>query len=265
MIDRIVSHAPIFLLIAVRCFALLMTLPLFSMRSVPRTAKIALAGYMAYALVPHVDFSSYASYISSSGLFDLSYVFLLAGEAMIGLIIGFFITILFSAFSTAGQFFAFQMGLSASEVYDALAQIENPLMGQYLNLVAMLLFLQSKWFQKLFLRGLVSSFASMNVFALLEAKERIVRFLVGSLTELFASSLVIALPLMGTLLLINICMGILARAAPQMNLLSEGFALLLLTSFFVITALMPQLCDFFERSFNAGITSLIALFSGGAS
>ena len=77
MIDRIVSHAPIFLLIAVRCFALLMTLPLFSMRTVPRAAKIALAGYMAYALVPHVDFSSYAPYISSSGLFDLSYAFLL--------------------------------------------------------------------------------------------------------------------------------------------------------------------------------------------
>jgi len=89
--------------------------------------------------------------------------------------------------------------------------------------------------------------------------------LMDSYIALILSHMLIALPLMGTLLLINICMGILARAAPQMNLLSEGFALLLLTSFFVITALMPQLCDFFERSFNAGITSLIALFSGGAS
>src|SRR5574344_797867 len=267
MIDSIVAHAPVFLLIAVRCFALLMTLPLFSMRSVPRTAKIALAGYMAYLIMPFTNFSTiYGAYISPSGQFDLTYIALLTGEAMIGVIMGFYITIIFSAFSTAGQFFAFQMGLSASEVYDSLSQVENPLMGQYLNLIAMLIFLQNHWFQKLFLKGLVGSFHSMNVFTLLNAKEKIVRFLVGGLSQLFADALVISLPILGTLMLVTVCMAILSRAAPQMNLLSEGFSIMLLIAFFLITALMPQLCDFFERSFNSGITAMINLFSAaGAS
>lgn len=48
MLERIVSDAPVFLFVAVRCFATIMTLPLFSSRTVPRTAKIALAGYMAF-------------------------------------------------------------------------------------------------------------------------------------------------------------------------------------------------------------------------
>src|SRR5574344_1342773 len=267
MIDSIVAHAPVFLLIAVRCFALLMTLPLFSMRSVPRTAKIALAGYMAYLIMPFTNFSTiYGAYISPSGQFDLTYIALLTGEAMIGVIMGFYITIIFSAFSTAGQFFAFQMGLSASEVYDSLSQVENPLMGQYLNLIAMLIFLQNHWFQKLFLKGLVGSFHSMNVFTLLNAKEKIVRFLVGGLSQLFADALVISLPILGTLMLVTVCMAILSRAAPQMNLLSEGFSIMLLIAFFLITALIPQLCDFFERSFNSGITAMINLFSAaGAS
>src|SRR5574344_786984 len=267
MIDSIVAHAPVFLLIAVRCFALLMTLPLFSMRSVPRTAKIALAGYMAYLIMPFTNFSTvYGAYISPSGQFDLTYIALLTGEAMIGVIMGFYITIIFSAFSTAGQFFAFQMGLSASEVYDSLSQVENPLMGQYLNLIAMLIFLQNHWFQKLFLKGLVGSFHSMHVFTLLNAKEKIVRFLVGGLSQLFADALVISLPILGTLMLVTVCMAILSRAAPQMNLLSEGFSIMLLIAFFLITALMPQLCDFFERSFNSGITAMISLFSAaGAS
>jgi flagellar biosynthetic protein FliR len=267
MIDSIVAHAPVFLLIAVRCFALLMTLPLFSMRSVPRTAKIALAGYMAYLIMPFTNFSTvYGAYISPSGQFDLTYIALLTGEAMIGVIMGFYITIIFSAFSTAGQFFAFQMGLSASEVYDSLSQVENPLMGQYLNLIAMLIFLQNHWFQKLFLKGLVGSFHSMNVFTLLDAREKIVKFLVGGLSQLFADALVISLPILGTLMLVTVCMAILSRAAPQMNLLSEGFSIMLLIAFFVITALMPQLCDFFERSFNSGITAMISLFSAaGAS
>jgi len=261
MIDRIVAQAPMFLLVAVRCFAMLMTLPLFSMRSVPRTAKIALAGYMAYLILPFAHFQAYSAYIGKDGAFDLTYIMLLVGEGMIGVIMGFYVTIIFSAFSTAGQFFAFQMGLSASEVYDSVSQVENPLMGEYLNLVAMLVFLQNRWFQKLFLKGLVGSFTTMNVFKLLDAREKIVKFLAGSLTQLFADALVISLPVLGTLMLVTVCMGILSRAAPQMNLLSEGFSLMLLVSFFIITLLVPSLCDFFERSFNSGITSLIQLFA----
>jgi flagellar biosynthetic protein FliR len=134
-------------------------------------------------------------------------------------------------------------------------------MGQYLNLTAMLIFLQNHWFQKLFLKGLAGSFTTMNVFKLLDAREKIVKFLVGGLTQLFADALVISLPVLGTLMLVTVCMAILSRAAPQMNLLSEGFSIMLLVAFFLITVLMPSLCDFFERSFNSGITALIQLFA----
>ena len=262
MLEEIVSRSPFFLLIYARCIALLLTLPLFSMRSVSRIVKLALAFYMAYILLPLADHGTYSSYISDTGSFTLIYVFLLLGEAMIGIVMGFFVSIIFSAFSTAGQFFAFQMGLSASEVYDSLSQVENPLMGQYLNLIAMLVFLQSKWFQKLFLRGLVSSISSMNVFALIEKREGFAFFFTGSLTRLFSDALVISLPLMGTLLLVSVSMGLLSRAAPQMNLLAEGFAVMLPTSFLVFAFLIPYLFNFFERTFDAGLTSLIQIIGG---
>ena len=47
---------------------------------------------------------------------------------------------IFAVFQAAGQFFSLQMGFGASEVFDPLAQIEVPLMGQFLNLVGMLVF-----------------------------------------------------------------------------------------------------------------------------
>ena len=52
MLDEIVSKAPLFLLVSARCAALLFTLPLFSMRTVPKAAKIALAGYMKERHIP---------------------------------------------------------------------------------------------------------------------------------------------------------------------------------------------------------------------
>lgn len=229
-------------------------------------AKLALAGYIAFIVLPHVDLSVYNPYFDSNGAFSISYIMFIIGEGLIGILMGFYVTIIFAAFSTAGQFFAFQMGFSASEVYDALSQVENPLMGQFFNLVAMLIFLQADWAQLLFGRAFVASFKSMNALTFMSGNETIVKFLLGGLTDLFADAFIIALPIMGVLCLISVTTGILSKAAPQMNLLSEGFPIMILTAFFIIMALMPQLCDFFGRAISIGfmnLENLFTTFSGG--
>ena len=266
MLDSILLKAPVYLIVFIRCFALIMTLPMFSMRAASRVAKVAIAGYMAFFIYGGIDVSLYAPYIGDDGAFSMIYVLLLIGEALIGIIMGFFISIIFAAFSAAGQFLAFQMGLSAASSYDALSQVENPLMGQFFNLVAMLVFMQTHWFQKLFLGGLVTSFSSMSALSIATANEKLARFMISGLTGLFSDALVIALPVMGTLFLITVCTGLLTKAAPQMNLLSEGFPIMILVAFTIIAIAMPSIIDFFVRSFNKGFADLENLFasiSGG--
>ena len=271
MLETVVENAPVFFLVAARCVALIMVSPLFSSKRVPRFAKFALAGYMSYFIFPQVSltagpYAAYSSYVSSTGRFTQEYIFILIGEVLIGLIIGFYVSVIFSAFSTAGQFFAFQMGFSASQVYDSLSEVEDPLMGEFFNFIALLVFLQNHWFQRLFLGGLVSSFKSLNLFSIIDHTDRLSSFMLSSLTILFKDSLTIALPLMGTLFLINVCMGMLAKAAPQMNLLAEGFPILMLTSFFLLTVLMPAICEFFEDGFVSGfhhLENLFLQFGGG--
>ena len=267
MLNEILQRAPLYLLAAVRCFALIMTLPLFSMQSVSRVAKIALAGYMAFFVLPSAYGQAWqlAEYHIAenifSGAFSLHYVFLLIGEGLIGVITGFFISMIFSAFSSAGQFFSYQMGFAASEVYDALAQVENPLMGQFLNLMAMLVFLQIDGFQQLFLGGILRSFESLNALSLVIYKDNFITFLLTGLTDLFFDAMMISLPLVGTLFLISVTMGILSKAAPQMNLLSEGLPMTILTSFLILVLLMPVMCDFFTRSFDIAFLKFENLLS----
>ena len=266
MLDSILLKAPVYLIVFVRCFALIMTLPMFSMRSASRVAKVAIAGYMAFFIYGSIDVNLYQPYIGDDGVFSMIYVLLLIGEALIGIIMGFFISIIFAAFSSAGQFLAFQMGLSAASSYDALSQVENPLMGQFFNLVAMLVFMQTHWFQKLFLGGLVTSFSSMSALSIATANEKLARFMISGLTGLFSDALIIALPVMGTLFLITVCTGLLTKAAPQMNLLSEGFPIMILVAFTIIAIAMPSIIDFFVRSFGNGFRDLENLFtqiSGG--
>jgi len=256
LLNQILNNAPLYLLIAARCFAMLMTLPLFSMRSVSRIVKIALTGYIAFLVMPNAYNTGYENLVSIYNTFTLEYILLLVGEVLIGIITGFYISILFAAFSTAGQFFSFQMGLSAAEAYDALSQVENPLMGQYLNLIAMLMFLQVKGFQQVFLGGIFRSFESLNAISLVYAENRTVlmNFLLGGLTNLFFDAFMIALPLVGTFFVVSVAMGILSKAAPQMNLLSEGIPLTMLLGFLLLTISLPYMCDLFMRLFDAAFS-----------
>lgn len=266
MLDEILSQAPVFLLIFARIFAMLLVLPMFSMRSASRVAKVALAGYMAFFIFGTCDLSYYLPYIAQDGSFSMEYFLILIGEVLIGIILGFFITMIFSAFSTAGQFLAFQMGFSAASSYDSLSQVENPLMGQFFNLIAMLVFMQTHWFQKLFLQGLVTSFSSLNAISIVQATESIVKFVISGLSSLFVDALVISLPVMGSLFLISICTGLLTKAAPQMNLLSEGFPVMIILAFVIIAFILPDMIDFFVRSFEKGFADLFDFFknvSGG--
>ncbi len=265
MLEKIVGNAPLFLLVAARCFALIMSLPLFSSKTVSRLPKVALAFYLAWFAFPRLSlseglFAPYGQFLSTDGHFTLEYVLLLMGEAMIGVIIGFYVNVIFAAFSTAGQFFAFQMGFAASSVYDSMSEVENPLMGEFLNFLAMLVFLQTGMFQSLFTAGLGTSFRSLNVFTILENSDHMASFMMGSLSRLFHDAMVISLPLVATLFLVNVTVGILSKAAPQMNLLAEGFPLLILSSFLILAFLLPHLIEFFAASFRHGFQALQVLF-----
>jgi len=256
MLEQIAAKAPLYFIIAVRVFAMILTVPLLSTSAVSRIAKIALAGYTAYLILPHTSYE-----VWNVDPYSLDYLFIIIGEGLIGVITGFYVSMLFATFSSAGQFFTYQMGFGASEVYDALSQVENPLMGQYLNLLAMLLFLQVNGFQKLFLSGVSHSFESLNCFVLLSSKDTFVKFLLSGLSKLFLDAMMIALPIIGTLFLISVSTGLLSKAAPQMNLLSEGLPITILCAFFLLTILLPTMCNYFERCFLLAFERLELLFA----
>jgi len=253
--------APLFFLVCVRIFAMISTTPLLSTRAVPRIAKISLAGLIGFLVMP----VAYGSSLDVQG-FNLDYALLVVGEALLGVLTGFFISIIFASFSTAGQFFSYQMGFGVSEVYDALAQIENPLMGQFLNFIAVLIFLQIKGFQTLFLGGILRSFQSINCFMFLEKRELLASFLITNLSSLFLNAMMIAMPVMGTLFLVHVSMGLLSKAAPQMNLLSEGFPITILLTFFLLTVSLPFMANLFVRIMENGFAafeSLLIRVGGG--
>jgi flagellar biosynthetic protein FliR len=275
MIQNILNYGPVFLLIAARALAMIEVAPLISSDAVPQIAKLALAGLTAFACLPTA--SVFSAGVPGTGAvllpgaqalsslryepFSLRFVMLVLGEGLIGIIIGFYLTIIFSAFSTAGQFFSLQMGFGASETFDPLSQIENPLMGQYLNLVAMLVFLSFGGFRELFLGGFWRSVQSLSVAALVEGREPVVKMLAFGLGRLFLDAIIISMPILGTLFLTSLATGLISKAAPQINILSEGFPISITVAFLLIFASLPFMTEAFARVIDSGFASIQNLYA----
>jgi flagellar biosynthetic protein FliR len=247
----------LFLLIAARVLAMIEVAPLLSGSSVPQVAKVGLAGFAAFAVFPAVKAAGYA--VPDDGA---AYALLLVGEAMIGLMIGFFLSIVYAAFVTAGQFFSVQIGFGASETYDPLAETENPLMGQFLNLIAMFIFVSTQGFQRLFVVGVQGSFKAMRAIDFVTRRDDIVQFLLRSVGALFEQSLILSMPVLGTLFVLTIALGLLSKAAPQMNLLTEGFPITLSVTYVLLIVSLPFMMEAFSRLIAAGFTDLGVLLGG---
>ena len=272
VLQNILGYGPVFLLIAARALAIIETAPLLSSDAIPQTAKIALAGFAAFAVMPTASVFAAAGAVTLPGAsgaladlryepFSLRFLLLILGEGIIGVITGFFLTIIFAAFSTAGQFFSLQMGFGASETFDPLSQIENPLMGQYLNLVSMLVFLASGGFQKLFLGGFWRSVQTLNIAMLVEGREPVVGMLTAGLSRLFLDAMVISLPILGTLFLTSLATGLISKAAPQINILSEGFPISITVAFLLIYTSLPFMTEAFARVIDSGFSGIESLYA----
>jgi flagellar biosynthetic protein FliR len=254
-LNAIMAGAPAFLLIAARALAMIETAPLLSSDAVPQVAKIALAGFVAFCGLPTAIAAGW-----NLAPLGLQFVYLLIGEALVGIILGFYLTLIFSAFSTAGQFFSLQMGFGASETYDPLSQVENPLMGQYLNLVAMLVFLSVEGFQRLFLGGFLRSIRSVSAWSLAAGRDTVAAMLLAGLSRVFLDAMVISMPILGTLFLCSLATGLISKAAPQINILTEGFPVSITAAFILILATMPFMAEAFSRVVDAGFRNIESLY-----
>ncbi len=230
-----------FMLVFSRILGLILVVPFFSSTMINTRAKLGLVFFITIVIFPLVY-----KFIPEIPENMVEYSFIAIVEGMVGIIIGFCLTLSFSAYQLAGQFFTIQMGFGASEVFDPMSQISIPLMGQYLYLIAILVFL-SMHGPVLIIREIYSSFELINVSNFI--KNSIIEptyGIIATFSDMFMVALRMSFPIMGTLLLVSVTMGLLAKAAPQMDLLMIGFPISITVGFIILILILPGLVIFFN-------------------
>jgi flagellar biosynthetic protein FliR len=231
----------------VRVLALFMSAPVLSHRAIPTRVKIGLALLVAAIVAP-------AAPDNVPPLFTAAAPLLLLQQMLAGLLMGFAIRVVFSAVDLAGNVIGLQMGLSFASFIDPVNSNQTPLIGSFLNMLTTLLFLALDGHLAL-LAAATRSFELLPIsthFFTGVGWERLITTGAG----LFQLGLHISLPVLATMLVINLTLGIMSRAAPQLNLFSVGFPLTALTGIVLFAVFLPNMVTALSAALSASLAAL---------
>ena len=238
----------------VRVGAMFMAAPVFSVRQVPIRVRVLLAVLVTILLQPLIPPAPVVDPLGAEGLM------VAVQQIGIGALMGFIVQLAFNALIFGGQAMAYSMGLGFAHMMDPANGVQVPVVSQYWLILAMLAFLLSNGHLVL-LGGVAESFKILPV-----ATDGLTRAglwgLVAWSSQLFVGGLVMALPVVIALLLVNIGLGVVSRAAPQLNIFAIGFPISLIMGFIVMWVSLPHVMNGFgnlvDESMSVGLDLLRA-------
>ena len=207
-----------FMLPLFRITAVLMTMPIFGTTLVPTRVRLYFALAITMAVMPGLP------PMPPVNALDLSALLLIAEQIIIGALLGFSLQLFFQAFVVAGQIISIQMGMGFASMVDPTNGVSAAVIGQFLTMLVTLLFLAMNGHLVVF-EVLTESFTTMPVGSAMLVNH--FWELAGKLGWVLGAAMLLVLPAITALLVVNIAFGIMTRAAPQLNIFSIGFPLIL--------------------------------------
>ena len=238
-----------FLLTLMRVSIVVFLLPFFGGRALPNLVKAALCIVLTLGLWPNLSFDP--SYFPSHP-FGIS--LMIFGELILGLILSLTIRCIFAATETAGQIIGFQMGFAMMNVVDPLSGTSIELTSQFTYMITLLLFLSLNGHLYL-LTGFAKSFELVSPGSIL-VNPRVFDSIVYFSSQIFVVAIKIAAPVMIAELLVSCSLGIVARLAPQINVLFVGFPVKIAVGFFFL-GIMFNLLGYFLRDIILNLDQIL--------
>jgi len=218
IVNFLIYNFQFFLVAFTRTIGMLSILPLFSGINIPNRVRVVLAFFLSYIIFPIISQMGYELPKSLGDFF-----FLLVGELIIGLLIGFFVFLIVSAFQLAAQIFSTSFGLGFIEVVDPLSETSIPTYGTLLLIFATMVFISVNG-PFLSFQAIIESYKKIWLSNIrIETIEAAAKFIVSGFNAMFLIALQISIPIIGVIFIVDIVIGIIAKTAPQMNVLNLGF------------------------------------------
>ncbi len=247
-LSLVISWISQFFFLSLRIGAFLLAGPGFGGRFVPLPIRIVATMVITLPLIGRVPVPSVEE------LSQLSSVNLVANELVIGLMAGLTLTIFFSAAAIAGDRIANTAGLGFAAQMDPSAGAQVPVVAQIFNLFLLMVFIALDGHLTAF-RIVLDSYSYLPPGHMANPAALIV----GGLTagaRMFVLGAKIMLPIVATLLLLNLMVGVFTRSAPQLNVFSFGFPVTITATIVLLFLTVPSVGDAFDMLVQDGLNLL---------
>ena len=252
---QLVEAITAWLFVFFRVGAVLTAAPVFSASYVPARFRILLALAITVLIEPLLPPAEPVDPLSTTALV------VLAQQLAIGFAIGIVLQLAFNALVFGGQMVAYSMGLGFAHLMDPQNGVQVPTVSQFYLIFATLIFLGADGHLRL-VALLVESFGALPV-----GVDGITRAALWDIASwgasLFSDGLLLSLPIVAALLLVNIGMGLVSRAAPQLNIFAVGFPVTLGLGFVLLWLTVPQALGLFSGWLDVLFGLAAGLFAGG--
>ena len=249
-----VEGAEVFGLLLVRCLGFYLAGPLFAERSIPAQVRLLLAAATTVALLPVAP----PAVLPGTDL--PQFVFAVAGETFMGLLLGFGAALPFIGIRIAAELIGIQIGFGIVNVIDPRDGGRISVLDRFYELAAVTVFMALNG-HHLLLKALGTSLRVVPIGGV-SPSPGLAGHVMGMAGSMFVTALAVGAPLIAVLFLTDAAMGFVARTVPQMNIFIVGFPIKIGIGLFGIAVTLP----FFVRTIDRLIPSierdLLLLLSG---
>lgn len=244
----------VFLAILLRLSIVVFMLPVFSSSQVPSFLKACIAVAFTAMLYP-----SLRPVLSPLSFEPVNLLVAVAGELVFGMLFSLSILLVFAGYQTAGELISFEMGFGFAQAADPQSGAHATLISIWFQLLATLIFLGLNGHHVL-LRGIVDSFRTIPIGAFSLTPEVYHRF-IGFSTCVFVIAIKVAAPITVVLLVTQVGLGLMAKFAPQFNILMNSFPLTIFLGLMFMSFSVLVWGDAMQRHFKELFHFLMSLLA----
>lgn len=237
----------------VRILAFVASAPFFGNTGIPMRIRLIVGVAITVGILPLVPPLPPVEPASGIGLL------MIAREIAIGVGMGFAMRVIFSAINMTGEQLGFQMGIGFAVFYDPQNSAQVPVIAQLLSLLQLLVFLSING-HLMMVATLAQSFQALPISTTPVAAGAWLNLAEWG-SKIFSAGLLMALPVTVALLVTNLSLGVLTRAAPQLNLFAIGFPITIIGGFTMLLASLGYLAAPLQKLFEEGLQMMLG-FAG---
>jgi len=207
---------PTFVLVFFRLAGMMLFAPLFGSSRIPRRVRALLVLVLALGVTPGVGRA-----VLPDNAWELAMA--IGGEMAFGLAMGMALSLVFVAAQWAGEMIGQQMGLNLSEVFDPQFGSSGSVLGELYFMLTLVVFLLIDGHHAM-LKGVHDSFASLPLLTV-GVDRGVFDTVIGLLGGATVLAIRLAAPMLVTMLIVDLVLGLIGRTMPQMNVMSAGLTL----------------------------------------